>query len=314
MLQEDNISFQYYPSKVWIQEPLGTVDLYTFLNSIKSPKENIKQTFLEIQEASEKNDLKRKDWLKQNKLFYVTPSVVTNGLGRKLEDIVDYNPIMIVEFDKISFAEELKHYLFNKMPCIVAGYKSPSGLGVKFVVRIPKPTSTEVYKEYFCGMAYYLSQIAGFDIANFNIILPHFITWDEDILIREWKDTTEWKIRGGKINSFKEFVGEFEPLEDISEDDKTEIFNVIDNTFLKIEREQTAHRILLGLALWCGGLSGAGYMSLEEFQDYINYKLDESHYCQKGLRGYKKTISDMLQRGLLSPIKFDKNGNKKGVV
>lgn len=304
------ITFQYYPSKVWIQEPLGTVDLYTFLNSIKSPKENIKQTFLDIQKATENGDLKRKDFLKQNKLYYVTPSVITNGYGRKIEDIIEYNPIMIVEFDKITFAEELKQYLFNKMSCIVAAYKSPSGRGSKFVVRIPKPKSLEEYKEYFCGMAYYLSQISGFDASNFNAILPHFITWDENILIRDWEKTTEWDIRGGKINSFKEFVGEFEHLEDVSQDDKDEIFNVIDNTFLKIEREQTAHRTLLGLSLWCGGLAGAGYLTVDELQDYLHYKVDECHYCQKGKNGYKKTTTDFLHKGTNSPLKLEKNGNK----
>lgn len=305
------IKFQYYPSKVWIQEPLGIVDLYSFLNSIKSPKEHIKQTFLEIQKATQEGDLKKKDYLKQNKLFYVTPSVITNGFGRKLEDIVDYNPIMIVEFDKISFAEELKHYLFNRMKCIIAAYKSPSGKGVKFVVRIPKPKSVEAYKEYFCGMAFYLSKIEGFDIVNFNIILPHFITWDENILIRNWEDTSEWNIRGRKINSFKEFKGEFEPLEDVTEEDRQEIINVIDNTFIKIEREQTAHRILLGLALWCGGLSGAGYMKIEELEDYLHYKIDESHYCQKGKRGYKTTITDMLHKGFNSPLKLEKDEDKR---
>jgi len=306
-----DIIFQYYPSKVWIQEPLGTVDLYTFLESIKNPKPQIKETFLEIQKATESGDLKRKDWLKQNRLFYVTPSVFTNGYGRKIDDIVSYNPIMVVEFDKISFAEELKNYLFNKMSCIVAGYVSPSGKGSKFVVRIPKPNSLEEYKEYFCGIAYYLSQITGFDIANFNVILPHFITWDENILIRKWEDTVPWTIRGAKINSFKEYEGEFEPLEAVSQEDKNEIFNVIDNTFLKIEREQTAHRILLGLSLWCGGLSGAGYFSIEEFQDYLFYKVDESHYCQKGSRGYKKTITDMLYKGSKSPLKFERDANKR---
>lgn len=308
------VKFQYYPSKVWIQEPLGTVDLYTFLNSIKSPKKTIKDTFLEIQKATEEGNLKRKDWLKQNSLYYVTPSVITNGYGRKIEDIIEYNPIMIVEFDKISFAEELKQYLFNRMSCIVAGYKSPSNKGCKFIVRISKPKSLEEYKEYFCGIAYYLSKISGFDISNYNIVLPHFITWDENVLIRKWEDTTEWTIRGAKINSFKEYVGEFEPLENVSQEDKDEIFNVIDNTFLKIEREQTAHRILLGLALWCGGLSGAGYLTIDELQDYLHYKVDESQYCQKGSRGYKKTITDMLHKGVKSPLKLEKNGNKKGVV
>lgn len=301
-----NITFQYYPSKIWIQEPLGTVDLYTFLDSIKSPKEHIKKVFLEIQECAKNGDLKRKDWLKQNSLFYVTPSVLTNGYGRKLEDIVSYNPIMVVEFDKINFAEELKVYLFNKMTCIVAAYISPSGSGVKFIVRIPKPNSVEEYKEYFCGLAYYLSQIKGFDIANFNIILPHFITWDENILIRKWEDTTEWTIRGSKIYGYKEFEGEFEPLEDVTEEDKTEIIERIDRTFIKIEREQTAHRILVGLSLWCGGISSAGYLDLKELEDYIHYKIDESHYCQKGKRNYKKTVTDMLIKGSKSPIELNK--------
>lgn len=300
-----DIKFNYYPSKVWIQEPLGTITLEQFLSSIRSPKPEIKEVFNKISEAASKGDLKTKDNLKQNNLFYVTPSVQTNGKGRKLEDITEINPIMICEFDKIDYAEGLKRVLFDKMSCILAAYTSPSKKGTKIIVRIPKVKTVEEYKEYYCGLAFYLSQIEGFDIANFNIILPHFITWDENMLSRSWEDTTEWKIRGSKVNAFKEYEGDYIVPENISPEDKQKVIDKI--TFLINRIEDNAHTQIVANCSLLGGYVGAGYIELEEAEDLVHSLIEENSYMQKNIRGYSKTASQMIRRGMLSPIEL-KNG------
>ena len=193
--------FQYYPSKVYVTEPLGTLTLKDMLNGIKSPKENIKQVFNQIHKATEDGDLELKNKLKAEHLFYFTPSILTDKLGRKYENIVEFNELMVVEFDKIDFAEELKHYLFNNFKPIVAAFLSPSGNGCKFIVRIPKPKNVEDYKAYFCGLAYHLDKIEGFDVANFNPLLPLYLSWDPEILIRDTE--SKWVRKGEKINAFK---------------------------------------------------------------------------------------------------------------
>lgn len=62
-------------------------------------------------------------------------------------NIIGYNPIMMVEFDKIDHARELKERLFSNLKSVVAAWISPSGRGLKLLIRIPKPKSVEEYKQ-----------------------------------------------------------------------------------------------------------------------------------------------------------------------
>src|SRR5690606_37549495 len=138
-------------ANIYETQSLGTVSLSSFLNSVRSPREEIKQVFLKIQDATNRGALKEKDELKK-KLYSFTPSILTDGMGRTHDNIEKINPIMIVEFDKVEFAEELKQHIFNKMTCVIAAMLSPSKKGCKFVIRIPENIQTiEEYKEYFCG-------------------------------------------------------------------------------------------------------------------------------------------------------------------
>lgn len=302
----EKIKFEYYSSNVYDTIPKGEVELYQLLESIRNPKDNIKQAFKDIQRCAEIGDLKQKDKLKATKLFYTTPSVKTDKQGRKIENIVSYNPIMVVEFDKIDFAEELKQYIFTNFKCVVAGFLSPSKKGCKFIVRIQKPTDLQDYKAYYCGICYVLSRIKGFDGANFNVLLPLYNSWDEQILIRPWDEVEEWTRRGGKINSFKQVnLEDFEPLEEVTEEDIKKIHYIIDSVFEKIEREQTAHKHIVGISTYIGGIVGAGYIDYDYATDYICNKILESDYCSKGSNGYCKTAREMVMRGMSSPIKLE---------
>lgn len=301
----DNIKFQYYPASVYKTTALGTVTLSQFLQAIKTPRPEIESVFTEIAEASKSGDLKRKDYLKQNHLFSFTPSVLTDGKGRRLENIISLNPIMVVEFDKIDFAEELKKYLFDKLKCVVAAYISPSGGGCKFIIRIKQPTSIENYKEYFCGLAYHLSKIVNFDSANYNIILPHFLTIDKNILIREWEETEEWAQRGGKINAFKVYEGDFEECnEEVSEKDKEILIKIVTNAIESIS--DNAHTKVRGTATILGGYVASNYMSIEEAEDLICGLIEDNDYCKKNIRGYHKTAKEFIRKGMSSPLKLDK--------
>lgn len=310
------IKFPYYRADILSpgsKVPVGHVELYKFLSSIKKPTPRYQEIFKQIQKAAEEGDKKKKDTLKQKFLFSVTPSVYSTT-GRKLKTIEYFNPLMAVEFDNIDFAKELKEYLFHKMKCIVAAVISPSARGCKFLVRIPKPIDLEEYKEYFFGIATYLEKVKGFDPANVNAVLPFFMTWDADILVRRWEETTEWNIRGTKIDSefdFKVFEGTFD--REVTEEDTKEILRRVEGAFKKIEKEQTAHRSIVSLASWIGGIAGAGYLSTEEAYDIIADKISESDYCQKGLEGYKRTAKEMIEKGFTSPLEL-KHKHERGMV
>lgn len=299
----DQIKFQYFPSNIWEAKPLGEVTLRQFLNSHKNPKENIVEVFNKIKEAARVGDLETKDRLKRNNLFSFTPSSILDGKGRSYDNVIGFNPILIVEFDKIDHAEELKKDLFKRLDCIVAAYISPSRRGVKFIVRIPTPKSIEEYKEYWCGLAYYLSRFEGFDPANYNLVLPLFLSYDKDILVNE--NAKEWTKKGGKINSFKYNAEPIEAPENIEEGDTAEVISLI--TYLIDRIEDNGHNQVLSTALCLGGFTASGYLTVEEALDLIRERIESNDYLAKGVSGYKKTAETMFNRGLSSPMLLDKH-------
>ena len=140
----DTVSFQFFPAKIWEATPLGELTLRQFLDVHKNPKQSTIDVIEQIKIAAKNNDLKLKDSLKQNNLYSFVPSVKLDGTGRGMVNIVDYNPIMMVEFDKIDHAKELKERLFYILKSVVAAWISPSGRGLKLLIRIPKPKSVDV--------------------------------------------------------------------------------------------------------------------------------------------------------------------------
>ncbi len=299
----DLISFQYFGAKIWDATPIGKLTLRQFLDVHREPKESTVEVIGKIKEAAKNNDLKLKDSLKQNNLYSFVPSVILDGKGRGLVNIVDYNPIMLIEFDKIDHAKELKKRLFNNLKSVIAAWISPSGRGLKLLIRIPKPTSVENYKEYYCGLSYYLSQYEGFDGVNFNVVLPLFLSYDRDILIRE--DAEEWTQRGGKINAMK--VDEpinFEIPEDIDEVLEKEVVKSIDFLFDRIE--DNAHTTLLGLAFLIGGWSAANYIGEELAYDTMVSAIERNQYMSKNTKGYLSTAKQMFLKGLNHPAEYKK--------
>lgn len=297
----DSVSFQFFPAKIWEAKPIGELTLSQFLNAHKNPTQQTIDVISKIQEASRNGDLKLKDELKQNNLYSFVPSVKLDGNGRGLINIVDYNPIMMVEFDKISHAKELKERLFNNLKSVIAAWISPSGKGLKLLIRTPKPKSVEEYKQYYCGIAYYLSQYEGFDGVNYNIVLPLFLSYDKDILIR--RDAEEWTQRGGKIDAFKPFEGEFEVPEDIDDETKEKIVQKI--TYLVNQINDNAHPRIRNISTIFGGFCSQYGFNVDEADDLLCYLIEQNEYMQKNIRGYCKTAKEFLRKGFLAPLELD---------
>jgi hypothetical protein len=296
----DSISFQFFGAKIWEATPIGNLTLRQFLDVHREPKDSTVEVIEQIKIAAKNNDLKLKDNLKQNNLYSFVPSVILDGGGRAYSNIVDFNPIMICEFDKIDHAKELKERLFNNLKCVVAAWISPSGRGLKLLIRIRKPESVEAYKEYYCGLAYYLSQYEGFDGVNFNIVLPLFLSYDRDILVRE--DAEEWVQKGGKINAFQVYEGEFEVPEDIEDEIKDKIIDKI--TYLVRQIDDNAHPKIRNIATIFGGFCSQYGFNIDEADDLICVLINDNLYMQKNPRGYCKTAKEFLRKGFLSPIEI----------
>lgn len=293
----NDISFFYYPADVTIPKPLGKVNFNQFLRANKNPSPDISGIFQQISDATNAGNMALKDKLK-SKLYYFTPCVQTDGNGRSYSNITGFTGLMVLDFDKLENATEFKQFLFDSVPSIVAAYLSPSKKGCKFIVKIPVCKTTDEFKSYFYGMAYFLEKYEGFDPSTQNCILPLFLSVDPDLLYRENAET--WTKRGLKIDQFKEHVGEIEVLENISERDKKFVKTILANGINKIV--DTGHYIVRSTALCAGGYVSSGYLTQEEAEDVLFNAIENNNYLQKNTRGYKITAKEMILKGMKSPL------------
>lgn len=302
-----NIKFPYYPSRVSTVTPIGYVSLDYFLESHKNPKSSVVEVFKQIEDASKRGDDKTKETLKQTKLFYFTPSV--NVTRRDYSNIQSFNPILVAEYDKVGegAANKLKKAIFNRFKSCICAYLSPSKQGVKFLFKIPIVKSVEEYKEYFYGLAYYLKQVSGFDMSNQNPVLPLFLSYDFDMLIRDEEEIEDWDTRGFRLDSFKlaENLEDYQPREDVTEEERSRVEYIVRYLIKKCDEEQVGHPNVRSAGLVAGGYVGAGYFSEDEIYEILEDEILASEYLSKGVSGYLKTVRDMIVKGTLAPIELE---------
>lgn len=294
---------QYFPNNIKEVKPVGELTLYQWLYSIKHPKESVMQLFKDIEEASAVGDLKRKAELKAS-LHYLTPATVSDGKGRSYTNVVGFTGLASVDVDGLTVQEavEFKEYLFNTYPFFIATYLSPSRSGVKGLVKIPVCQSVEEYKSYYYGLLAELEVYKGVDPAPKNCVLAHYITYDKKLLYR--LDATEFNQRGIQIDEFKIQTEECEDVE-IDLADVPKIKKLLKRMVEQVDIDHTAHLKIRSVGLLSGGYVGAGYFSAEEIKDYLFDLMEQTVYLHKGMRGYKLTLTQMINRGQLAPIAYE---------
>lgn len=300
----DDISFQYYNGKIYEPTPLGNVTLRQFIQANRDPQNNIKEVFNKIAEASKRGDNKLKSDLKQNNLFYFTPAIQVKG-GRKYEMIEKFNGIAILDFDNlpVDHAKEFKRWVFDNLKSCICCYLSPSRKGIKALVRIPVVLDVDSYKSYVYGLGYYFEKYLGWDGSVQSPVLPVFLSWDSEILVRE--DATIWDKRGEKMNSFVVYEGEVVPLEEVCEEDKLQVENIFRRGISNII--ENAHPTSRNYCLMLGGYCIAGYLTIEEAEDLVKECISDNEYMSKNTHSYIKTGLEFLRKGLNSPLYLDKD-------
>lgn len=296
--------FSYFPSNIKITKPLGELDLRSMLQAIKSPKKEIIEVFKEIEKAASINDLKLKAELKA-KLYYFCPCVKLDGNGRSYSNILDFSGLAVLDFDGLEpeHAREFQKYLFYQYPYIIATMLSASKKGIKAIVNTPKALSVDDFKSIFYGLGAEMEQYEGFDGTAQNPVLSFYLTYSPELLVRE--DATVFLGRGLKENTMKVFEGDFTPIEDVSEDDRSHIKNILKKSMSKIT--DSAHFICRSTALSAGGFVGAGYFNQDEMEDFMFDLIEDTEYCHKSLDTYKTTVKDFINKGINNPLFLDKD-------
>lgn len=171
------------------------IKISRFLN-LKNPKMNSEISLFEelknIKNGIFQNIISecRKAYNENNKELYTNlknqlPSVTYCGIfknGRKLENLENYNELMIIDIDKLSEIEliSLKNKLVNDK-FILALWKSPSGLGLKGLIKIN--SNINEHKEVFKSLSqYFLEKYkTEIDKSGSDITRLCFTSWDPEI-------------------------------------------------------------------------------------------------------------------------------------
>jgi CRISPR/Cas system CSM-associated protein Csm2 small subunit len=285
----------FYKNDIKSTTPISLIDLTYFLRLIKYSNNNLRSIFDEIKQPN--IDPKKKAELKQH-LFYTTPCIMTDMQGRGYKNITAFTGVLVLDFDKINNAVEFKHYLFDTYKFIFACWVSTSGNGVRAFVSIPESTDVEEFKQYFWGLAHeVMFAYNGFDIAPQNCVLPLFISYDPNILVR--KIDAQWSIK--KIKSI--VTPQIEPIRFRS----SNIYEKwsIDNFRKSIDKiNDNGHPQLRAAAYALGGRVGAGYISEYSAINEANNIITTNLYLAKGYAGYKRTAKEMILKGKYQPLYF----------
>jgi hypothetical protein len=287
--------FQFYRNNVKSTTPICDVDLSYFLRIIKYSNPNLRSVFEQLQQPDITPEKKTK--LKEH-LYYATPCMMNNGKGRTYENITSFTGIMVLDFDKITNAVEFKHYLFETYPFIFAAWLSSSGKGVRAFVHIPIAESVDEFKQYFWGLAHEIMfNYNGFDTAPQNCVLPLFISYDPDALVRPISE--QWTFKRPKSVE----VPKIQPIR-FRSNNHYEKWS-IDNFRKSIDKiTDNGHPQLRAAAFVLGGRVGAGYISEYTAINEANNIITTNSYLAKGYEGYKRTAKEMILKGEHSPLYF----------
>jgi hypothetical protein len=291
-----SIEFQYYPARVDTNKPVGVTNLSQLLRTTKNPPQQTLSVFKQIEQAEIEGNKKLKAELKQNNLYYFTPCVVVNGY-RRYVNINYFTGLMVIDFDHIDNAAELKEALFTNYQCIIASWLSPSRRGVKCIVRIPVVTSVNEFKEYYFGMSSELNYIDGFDSSGQNCVLPLFQSYDQNLLYR--RDAQIWDIKGGKSEDFTK-KHTLKPNIEPDEKSKAIVIKIIDKGFDNIT--DFGHPPLRSLCLSIGGYIASGYIDRFDALNTVDWYIENHSYLKKGIEGYKKTARWAIDHGMSKPL------------
>lgn len=294
--------FQYYPASIKAIKPLGELTLRQLISSIREPKVTVVKQFEAIRAEVDKA---KRDVLKE-KLFMFTPSAWLDGQNRGYDNIVNFNPLLVIEWDNLDpeKAIYLKHHVFNTFKSCICAFLSPSGKGVKFIFRIPTPKSIDDYKHYWYGLCFYLEDIEpNIDTCNERVTQVLYLSYDPKILVRE--DAEEWTKQTAKVNAFG--AGnkvEVDPDKEPTEESADKVKHRINVMISKFEGDN-GHRLVVRCSTVLGGLIAGGEIEYDDAEDFIFSVIDEHYYLKKKAGTYKKTATRFLNSGQNVPLTLE---------
>lgn len=307
-MKNEVIRFPYYSGNIYNSAALGYVTLNQFIKSHKNPTVRTESIIDKIKESTIAGDNKMKLHYKKM-LNSFTPGVMVEiGASRKYENIKSFTRLMQIDLDKIPTVQEaidLKEHIFHSHEDIVCAYVSPSGKGVKGLAKIKQVNSIDQFKAVHKAMTTEYEDYGYFDSATKNAILPLFLSYDKDLLSRDFWSAKEFDKENWSKTQYLN-LNNFEREADYDNRQNEYHFNKVKRIITsRINAiNDNGHPQVRGTALVLGSRVAAGYITGSEAEQLITNLIMSNDYLSKGLAGYIKTAKWGINEGLKQPKYF----------
>lgn len=273
--------------------PFKDITVKEALERIKSGN-NIKD-IERLRTAHAENDKKKKDYIKRNSLWAVTFAGTFHAHSK--DKLNKSSGLAIMDFDHVHNPEFYKKYHFDNFTHVFAAWISPSGDGVKFLVRIPFVDSDAEYKEYYNSLLKYFNN-ANADPATKDISRYCFESYDPNLLQREFEKTSVWL---GKEKEHKP-VNKTVAVKVATDDDRAKILDIAAQ-MIERAKDGEKHYTLLKASRLLGGYVESGAIdeqtAIETLETCIqNRSIDNFESAQRAIRSG-------IKFGKLDPITYD---------
>ncbi len=306
----ESVMFNYFSGNIKFTKALGITTLKEFINAHRHPKKQTLDIMIEVHKAVRDGDLALKRQLKHRLNTFVPTALFKLGGARKYSEIIKFTGLMQLDFDGIESldkAHKLKEYLFTTYQCVVCVYFSPSGKGVKALIRITTPRDKEHFKAIYKTVEAEFEQLGYFDTAVKNIVLPLFLSVDANILSRDFsqaiawdkEDWTEPKRNTSTPTNLTFPTQRYANREQYYHDKTVGLFAKKINAI-----QDNGHPQVRSACLVLGSRVGAGYITQGEAQNLIDYYIENNGYLSKNTEGYIKTGAWCLEQGMSNPKEY----------
>jgi hypothetical protein len=202
---------------------------------------------------------------------------------RNRESLMDASGLMVLDFDHVENIQEKRHQLYQ-LPFVYSVFLSPSGEGLKALIRIPKVGNDSEYKSYFLGIS---QHIEGIDPSGKDISRACFFSYDPDIYVNT------------SATNFTEIYVEKPKVEEpVTGTDYSKINIAVQMVRNSVDGEK--HATLLKASRLMGG-----YIAINKIMEEDAIRVLEQEIMARNPRDFtqaQKTIRDGLDYGKRMPI------------
>lgn len=209
---------------------------------------------------------------------------------RKDDEQITHSGLAIFDFDHVDVAQ-VKSKLIA-LPFVFAAFISPSGDGVKALIRIPPEINH--HREYYLSAAEELKEIAPIDLTSQNPSRICFESYDPEIYINREAKTFTKKINLNTSSTGQNYKAIFTD------------YSKVNPPLIMVRNAMPGqkHETLLKASKLMGGLIAGGYVDELEGERLLTQEISQKEI--DSLDTAVKTIKDGISYGKLMPIREDK--------